>query len=802
MLKSSLRSIRRNKVFSAINMVGLAIGTSVFLLIAEFVLWEWSANRSLPNFNRLYRVAVTEKGNSNYYLPPGYTSIIQSKFPEVEQAVLTADGLANGIVAVDKKGTKETFREDDIKYVDGNFLKVIGVPVEKGSPLLNQPQTLALTASRAMKYFGSTDVIGKTLELSNQFGTTTYQVAAVLGDSKENIDIKSEVYLSIQTLATAANRSGNDWADPATLDNGYSNIYLLLKPGADPAKLMLGMDAFLHETDPKSKDSKIYLQPFSEMHLGPSINYPFETFGSLKLVYMLSLIALLILVIAWVNYINLSTVQAMRRAKETGVRKVLGATRGHLAWKFMSETWILALFALLVAVGLVQLVQPLFNRVLREELSLMNLLNPLGISIVIGVLLIGSLIAGSYVGLVLSAYKPITVLKGKLQHSLQGVWMRKGLVVFQFAVSIVFIIATIVLYKQLNYMQTERLGMNLQQLLVVQGPTLATENQSERNFNFKNRLATFPFIQKVCGSNNVPGQGYNFSTEGITRQLPSPGDEKKGYNMLIVDQNFFDTYGIEFKQGAVFSEYTASRSWNNVRQVVINEKAAAQLGFDPGEQVAGKMIKWGEEFEVVGVVKDYHHLSLRRSIEPVIYLPSVSYGFFTVRIDVSNLQGKLGQIEKLYKEMFPGNPFEYFFADERFDQQYEQEKALGNVFITASLIAVFIACLGLFGLAAYAAQQRFKEIGVRKVLGASVGDITGLLSKDFIRLVLVAIVIASPIGWWLMNSWLQEFPYRTGINWWVFVVAGMSAIAIALGTVGFQAIKAAKSNPVDALRSE
>jgi putative ABC transport system permease protein len=802
MFKTTIRSLRRNKVFSAINIVGLAIGTAVFLLITEFVFWEWSANRSLPNFKQLYRVAVVEKGKSNYYLPPGYAAIIQQKFPEVQNAVLSADGLANGIVSVEKNGVVETFREDDIKYVESNFVKVMGFPVEKGTALLNQPQTLVMTASRAKKYFGSTDVIGKTLKLSNQFGTTTYQVSGVLADNRENIDIKSEVYLAIQTLASAANRSDNDWADPSTLDNGYSNLYLLLKPGADPEKLMVALDQFLHEANPNSKGSNVYLQPFRHMHLGPSINYPFETFGSLKLVYMLSLIALLILVIAWVNYINLSTVQAMRRAKETGVRKVLGATRGHLAWKFMSETLILALFALVVALGLVQLVQPLFNRVLREDLSLANLLDPIVVAVVIGVVLLGSLIAGTYVGLVLSSFKPIKVLKGKLQHSVQGVWMRKGLVVFQFSVSIIFIIATIVLYKQLNFMQTESLGMNLQQLLVVQGPTLATENQAERNATFKNRLASFPFIQKVCGSNNVPGQGYNFSTEGITRQLASPGDDKKGYNMLIVDQNFFDTYGITFKQGAVFSENTANRSWNNVRQVVINEKAAAQLGFDPGEQVVGKMIKWGEEFEVMGVVKDYHHLSLRRGIEPVIYLPSVSYGFFTVRIDVSNLQGKLGQIEKLYKELFPGNPFEYFFSDERFDQQYEQEKALGNVFITASLIAVFIACLGLFGLAAYAAQQRFKEIGVRKVLGASVSDITGLLSRDFIILVIVAIAIASPIGWWLMRSWLEEFPYRTGINWWVFAVAGFSAIAIALGTVGFQAVRAAKSNPVDALRSE
>jgi putative ABC transport system permease protein len=272
--------------------------------------------------------------------------------------------------------------------------------------------------------------------------------------------------------------------------------------------------------------------------------------------------------------------------------------------------------------------------------------------------------------------------------------------------------------------------------------------------------------------------------------------------MLIVDQNFFDTYGIAFKQGKAFSEQVAIRSWNNERQVVINERAAEALGFDAAEDVVGKKIKWGEEFEVMGVVKDYHHLSFRTAIEPIIYLPSVSYGNFTVKLKAENMQSKIATIEKLYRELFPGNPFDYFFADEAYDKQYEQEKALAGLFIVASIVAVLIACLGLFGLAAYAAQQRVKEIGVRKVLGASVPDIAKLLSIDFVRLILVAIVIASPIAWWVMHNWLEGFPYRTMISWWVFVAAGLSAILIAIGTVGVLAVKAANSNPVQSLRSE
>jgi putative ABC transport system permease protein len=802
MFKTAIRSIKRSKAFSLINVAGLAIGMAVFLLIAEFVANEWGANRTLTNYDRLYRISVLEKGEANYYLPPGYVPVLQKSFPEIEAAVLSADGLGNGVVTVTKGNKKEAFKEEDVKYVDGNFIPVFGFKMLKGSASLLKPQTMVVTERVAKKYFGDADALGKTVEMSNQFGTTTYEITGILPNLPANMDIRSEVFLSIHTLAAAANRSGNDWADPSTLENGYAHIFLLLKPGANPVNLAISMDKFIQAADPDAKGQSIYLQAFKHLHLGPSIDYPLQTFGSLKFVYMLVLIAGLILLIAWVNYINLSTAQGLQRARETGVRKVLGASRTQLALRFMSETLLITMVSLVLALAVVQLLQPIFNRFIGVQLSLATLVQPVILLLILSIVLMGSVLAGGYVSLVLSSYKPIHTLKGKLQHSMKSVMLRKGLVVFQFSISIVFIIATIILYKQLNFMQTGNLGMELNQLLVVQGPTVATEDQSERNYTFKNKLAALPFVEKVAGSNNVPGRGYNFSTQGITRPLASPGDEKKGYNMLIVDQHFFDTYGIAFKQGKAFSEQVAIRSWNNERQVVINERAAEALGFDAAEDVVGKKIKWGEEFEVMGVVKDYHHLSFRTAIEPIIYLPSVSYGNFTVKLKTDNMQAKIATIEKLYRELFPGNPFDYFFADEAYDKQYEQEKALGSLFIVASLVAVFIACLGLFGLAAFSAQQRVKEIGVRKVLGASVTDITKLLSTDFVKLVVIAIIIGSPIAWWVMHSWLEAFPYRTNIDWWVFLLAATTAVLIAVGTVSFHAIRAGRSNPVDALRSE
>ena len=396
----------------------------------------------------------------------------------------------------------------------------------------------------------------------------------------------------------------------------------------------------------------------------------------------------------------------------------------------------------------------------------------------------------------------MNAIRSKGEIRIKGLSVRKALVVFQFTASIVFIIATVILYKQLQFMQTGKLGMNLNQLLTIQGPTVTSEGQAEKNVSFKNALAEFPFVQKVTASNNVPGAGYNFSANGITGRSASATDEKKAYQMFICDQNFFNTYGVPFAQGATFSTEAAERSWNNVRDVIINEKAAKELGYNISENIIGQTVNWGTPYHIIGVVKDYHHMGLREAIEPTIYLGSVSFGYFTIQTGTQNMQSKIAAIEDLYKKTFPGNPFNYFFADERYDQQYTEERQLGKVFIAAACIAVFIACLGLFGLAAFSARQRVKEVGIRKVLGASVASITALLSKDFLWLVIIAFVIASPIAFISMNSWLQNFAYRVDVSWWMFAISGISAVLIALATIAFQAIKAATANPVKSLRTE
>ena len=804
-LKIAYRNLWRNRQFSLINSVGLALGIAVFLFIMEFVSFEWNANRYNKNFDQLHRVNLSMKsGGSDYYLPPGFGPIIKQQTPTVDEFVRVADGIASGVLTytADDNGQSQVFRENDMVYADGNFLEVFSFPIVAGSKTFNSPTSLALEQNLSKKLFGEVDPIGKFIKVSNQFGNTLYTVNSVY-TIPENSDIKSSAILSISTLENPQNRDGNDWADPNGVNSGFVNIYLQLKDGANPEQISQSLTNFMHNADPETVDSEIVLQPFRHLHLAPNFSYDLQTFGSLTMVVIFTVIALLILGIAWVNYINLSTAQALNRAQEVGVRKVLGANRVQLVFQYLTETLILTIIGTALAVLFVHLFQPMFNSFVDKPLSLQDLNS--GKFLLAGVFMItaGSLLAGGYVAFVLSGFNPITVMRSKSKVAIKGLSLRKGLVVFQFTISIVLIVSTFVLYKQLEYMRNENLGMNLDQLLVIQGPTVSSEEQAAKNLSFKNNLAQLPFVEKYAASNGLPGLGYNFTTAGITRvNSTSEDDKKNNYAMFICDQNFFDTFGISFAQGKAFSQNDAERSWNNVRKVIINESAAKELGFDLNNRIIGEKISWGEPFEIIGVVKDYHHLSLREKIKPTIYLGSVSFSYFTIKTQARDLPSKIATIKEIYTNLFPGNPFEYFFADERFGQQYFADQKLGNVFIAAASMAIFIACLGLFGLAAFSARQRIKEIGVRKVLGASFKDIALLLSKDYVILVLISLLIATPVSWYAMTTWLQDFAYQTSISWWLFVGAGLIALFIALATVSFQAIKAAISNPVNSLRTE
>ncbi len=494
--KTAFRNLARNKQFTFINIAGLAVGIAVFLFIIQYVAFEWNANRFNKNYNELYRVDLQYKeGNADYYLAPGLAPIAKKQIPAIENYVRVADGIADGVLSYEGNNIsgEKTFRQNNISYVDGNFFDVFSFPIIAGTHSLSEPKTLALSEAISKKIFGTTDVIGKQLTVSNQFGNTIYTIKAVYKLPEES-DIKGDVLLSLQTLESAANRDGNDWADPNSVQSGYTNVYLQLKKNANAPKVSSELTAFLHSVNPQMKDEKLILQSFRELHIAPSFDYQFQTFGSLLLVTVFSGVAILILLIAWVNYINLSTAQALNRAKEVGVRKVLGANRMQLIFQYLTETFMLTLASAAIAVLLVNIFQNVFNDFTQKQLSLTVLNNGWFWLAGITLIIIGSLLSGGFVAFALTSFKPVSTLRGKIQHSAKGFSLRKGLVVFQFTISIVFIIATVILYKQLRFMQTENLGMNLNQLVVIQGPTVTSKGQSQRNASFKNMLAQLPFV--------------------------------------------------------------------------------------------------------------------------------------------------------------------------------------------------------------------------------------------------------------------------------------------------------------------
>jgi len=805
-IKIAWRNLLRNKVFSVINAAGLSLGIAVFILIMEYVSFEWGTNRFHTNYKQIYRASVLdEKNQGEYHIAPGLASAIKKTLPAVSDIVRIGEGVGNGTVTIPAgeatANAVRAFTENNISYVDGSFFKVFTFPLVSGSATLDQPQTLALSESTAKKYFGNSDVIGKMLSVSNQFGTTLYKICAVYQNMPAQSDIQADILLSFKTLESPAFRNQNDWADPNGLNSGYVSTYLLLNSNAEPEQLAKDATALMHNLVPDSKASHYALQPLANLHLAPNFNYNFQTYGSVILVISFLTIAVLILVIAWVNYINLSTAQAIGRAKDVGMRKVLGASKWQVIILQLAETSLLIAFSVLAAVFIVKLVQPFYNSFTGKSLDIAQINQGWILISCIVFLLISTFVSGGYVALVLSSFDPLKTIRSKATISIGGITLRKSLVVFEFTISVIFIIATITLFRQLRFMQTQDLGFHPDQLVAITGPSI-TGDQKIASLAFENELSQLPFVKKYAGSNNIPGQGYNFSTQGITRLSPEPGDEKKSYKMLIVDDKYFDTYDIKIKQGTPFTPPMVQRGWTKSKKVIINEAALTQLGFKNAAQAIGQKINWGSEYEIVGVAGNYHHLSLHTLIEPMIFLPAVANGYFTVKMDAGDMKNKISAIQTIYQRNFPGEPFSYLFVDEVFDKQYNAEQKMGELFITSAILAIFIAAMGLFGLAVFSARQKVKEIGIRKVLGASVASIVGLLSIDFIRLVLLSVVIASPIAWFMMNKWLQQFAYRIGIQWWIFLAAGGIAVLISFITISARAIRSAIENPVNSLRNE
>lgn len=804
-IKIAFRNLVRNKVYSFINIVGLAMGISAFLFILEYISLEQSVNGFHANLPNIYRLLNQNlKGETWPEIEPGWALKAKETFPEIKDFCRFEEGVTKGVVKSSKQGS-EPFRETSIGFAEGNFFEFFSFPLKSGNAKsLQKPNVVFISESSVKKYFGSENPIGQALTLDNQFGNATYTVEGVYADMLENSDIRYDMVFSLETLKNPANLNDNDWARLDNLDSQYINTYFLLNKGVNPKNFEAKLTQLRNKLGKENDGTKFRLQAFANLHLGESFTDDLQTTGNLKYVYMLGGIAFLILIIAWFNYINLSTANSLKRANEVGVRRVVGATQTDLISQFLGESLLVNALGFVLAVVFVALLQPVFNELIDKNLSFKTIQFSSVWVIGLSLLLFGSVFSGALTAYILSNFNPIETLKGKFNKRSKGVFLRKSLVVSQFTISIMLILGTVLIYRQLRFMQTKNLGINTSQLLVIQGAEVGKDSTyKNRKTSFLNAIAQQSFVKDYCISGAVPSRWFNFMTGGFTQPKSKPGDDQKTYSFAIIGDRFLKTYGIDLKAGRNFTEAECNVEWNQNSKVLLNETAIAALGFATPEEAIRTRIQWDErQLEIIGVVKNYHHVGVKQAIQPIIFYPQNNSTYFTLRLTPENMQEKIASLEKLYKTYFAGNPYEYFFVDDNFNKQYYSEQQYSRIFTTASIWAIVIACLGLFGLATFTAESRVKEIGIRKVLGANTLSITALLSKDFLKLVLMAIIIASPIAYYLMEKWLQDFEYKVEISWWIFVLAGISAIVVALLTVSYQAIKAALMNPVKSLKTE
>jgi putative ABC transport system permease protein len=584
--------------------------------------------------------------------------------------------------------------------------------------------------------------------------------------------------------------------------------FLKLKPGTNPADLESKFPSIIEKYNPELAENNrkdvLSLQPILDIHLTSDLAEEPEPNGDQSIVNFLSLIGFLVLLIAWINYVNLSTARAMERAREVGVRKVSGALKGQLISQFLVESGLVNLVSISLAFGMTAASLPWFNSLTGLQLEIVHLLQPWSLMIFAGLWFVGTFLSGLYPAWVLSSFRPVTVLKGQFKNTSGGMWLRKGLVVLQFAASVALIAGTIIIYRQLDYMLNRDIGVNIEQVLVVERPGIAPRDRQARNSAvdvFRAELAKSPDIQGIAASVTIPGKQREYKAN--VHKFGSSQDEAVTIRFNSMDYNFMDVFEMKLIAGREFSpEFTSDQDTS----VILTESAVKRLGFEKPADVIGQtvsipMFQWNPI--VVGVVNDYNQVSLKKAVDPTIFYCSPFQGeYYSMRVNTNNLSNTIEHANKAWEAAFPGNPFDYFFLDDYFNIQYQNEQRFGKLAMVFALLAILVGCLGLFGLSGYSITQRTKEIGIRKVLGATTPGLVTMLSTDMLKLVGIAILLSAPLAWWAMENWLQNFAYRIDMEWWIFVVAGILAVLTAFLTVSFQSVKAALANPIESLRSE
>jgi putative ABC transport system permease protein len=795
-LKIAFRNLVKHKSFSFINITGVAIGLACFLLLTLYVKDELSYDRHHTNADRIYRLNRTflsKDGSVSLRLghaAPPFGPLIQQDFPDVEQVVrmLETDALV-------RYGEK-VFNEAEMFAAEANIFKVFSFNVLSGNPdkALENPFSIMFSKPMAEKYFGTENPIGKIVRLDNQFD---YTVTGVFTPLPTQSTFHPSFLVSFSTLNDdriyGAERLRTNWSN-----NAFST-FLLLPKHFDFNKLEKAFPAFQNRRIEvnASKYSILNLTKLTDIHLYSHLDSEIEPNGDIRYVYMFSAIAVFILIIACINYMNLATARSAKRAREVGMRKVVGANRGQLINQFMSESILLVCISLFIAMGIVVFCLPLMNSFTEKQLSLKSLIDPVFLSVLLVVTLFTGFAAGSYPAFFLTSFQPTSVLKGKITAALKNGRLRQALVIAQFAIAVVLIISTFVVRNQMSYIQDYKLGYSKDQIVV-----LPAIGDSATGFeSIRQQLVAHSGVVAAGRSSRIPSGRLLDSWEAYVMRGDSMAPTDITIKSLAVDEDFIPTYQIEMAAGRNFSR---NYSTDKTEGFILNETAAQILGWKNPSDAVGNRFGYGKiRGQIIGVTKDYHFESLHQKVAPIVmFMNAENLGRLSIHIGGNNMQAALAHIEKIWKGHKPDSPFEYEFLDQKFGRLYAREQSQQLLFGVFAGIAVFISCLGLLGLSMFMAELRIKEIGVRKVLGASVSSLVVLLSNDFLKLVLIAILIASPIAWYAMTGWLDGFAYHTRISWTVFAIAGGLAVCIALFTVSFQSIRAALTNPVKSLKSE
>lgn len=783
---TAYRNLLRNKYFSVINIGGLAIAMAACILIAQYIVFERSYDRFHLNYENIYRIVNVrhypthsdESAGAVIALGPA----MKESFPEVKE-----------FARCYKSERAFSFNNNPVMFsrvfgVDSTFLKIFSFPVLKGSGqnLLAKPNTAVLTESASRALFGNDDAVGKTILQ----GETPYVVEAVAADVPENSHLKFDILFSLVT----------DLQDPNycfTCNN--RNTYVLLDPKANIDDLQKKMDQIVKQLHPDTTLKREYkFQPLSAIHLNSHLRLEHEANGNAKSVMALTVVAALILLIAWLNYINLTTSMSIKRSGEVGIRKVNGSTRSNLIIQFLIESLLVNTMALAISLIIVQLIFPTFSAITFINTELTLLANPNFWVTMLMALIAGSFIYGFYPAFVVSAFKPIQALKGKASLP-KGVYsLRLGLVFLQFTFSIVLVAGTLTVYKQVSFMKNVDLGMYIDQTLVVPIPKELRDTGGDA---FETELTQQPGISRVTYASSIPGKESGNVGGGYRLENASSENSLQMY-FYYVNKNYFDFLSIEFLAGSGLVSDQLSNDRNT--ELVINDAARKSFGLNSPEEAIGKIIYHDEDIvgRIKGVVKDHHNQSLDNPIAPAFFQYTKGKGYYLVKGELASAKETINMAEKSFRKNYSNYPFQYYFLDEQFNKQYNDDIRFGTVFGLFTMLAIFISCLGLSGLSMYVIKIRTKEIALRKVLGASVLNLLLMLSKEYVRLTVMAFIVAAPISYLLIEKWLQNFFYRIEISWWMFVIPGVLILGIALLTVSAQSLKTALSKPAESLRNE